>query len=150
MPTAAIGQRMVKSIQMNFLIGGRPRAWKPVKSGDTPLVRSGKLMRSIRYIAGDKKVTIRAGEGLPYATIHQFGGTFQIPVTEKSRSFFWAKWYETGDDFWKWCALTKQTQFTVTIDARPYMLFQLTDILFIKQAVGSAILITAGGEEIPI
>lgn len=52
-----------------------------------------------------------------YAPIHEDGGTIQI--TPKMRKFFWAMFAKTGDEGWKWMALTKKT--VITIPARPYM-----------------------------
>lgn len=53
-------------------------------------------------------------EEIPYARVHDLGGTFTI--TSKQRGFFWYKYISTGQEFWKWLALAK----TYTIPARPY------------------------------
>jgi phage gpG-like protein len=50
-----------------------------------------------------------------YGAVHEYGGTFTI--TPRQRRFFWAKFYETGDDLWKALALSVQ----YTIPARPYL-----------------------------
>ena len=50
-----------------------------------------------------------------YAAVHEYGGTFII--TEPQRSFFWAKWYQTGEIMWKALALKA----TYTIPPRPYL-----------------------------
>jgi phage gpG-like protein len=79
---------------------------------------------------------IGVGDDLNYAAIHEFGGTIEIPVTEKMRGFFWAKYYEAGggsEDFetaqgattaahWKGLALgaQKHSSFTIEMPARPY------------------------------
>lgn len=127
-----VGRYMVRSVQKNFERGGRP-AWAPVKSGETPLVASGKLYRSVKYMVGKNEVVILAGEGLPYARIHHFGGVTHPVITRKSRAFFWAMWFETKDVKWKYMAL-KQVGSTmnVKIPARPYMLIQPEDVEFIK------------------
>lgn len=57
---------------------------------------------------------------VPYAGIHEYGGSFSIPVTERMRRFFWAMYYKTGEDKWRGMALTKKTSFKITIRPRPY------------------------------
>ena len=58
------------------------------------------------------------GSSLPYASVHEFGAS--IKITDKMRSFFWAKWYESNEqnELWKNLALTKKTH--ITIKPRPY------------------------------
>lgn len=51
-----------------------------------------------------------------YAAIQNFGG--RIPVTGKMKSYFWAKYKETGDSKYKYMALTKKTHFV--IEAKHY------------------------------
>lgn len=46
-----------------------------------------------------------------YAYIQNFGG--RIPVTGKMKSYFWAKYKETGDVKYKYMALTKKTHFII-------------------------------------
>jgi phage gpG-like protein len=79
-------------------------------------------------------VGIRASE-IPYAELHQQGG--KIPVTDKMRKFFWAKYYQHASpvgrtrgkrsvsisqeaDFWKAMALKKKNS-TITIPKRQFM-----------------------------
>lgn len=62
---------------------------------------------TVKLVAGNKD--------LLYACVHEYGGTFTI--TEKQRKFFWAKWYESGNEMWKALALST----TYTIPARPYL-----------------------------
>lgn len=68
------------SIHQNFTKGGRPTKWAPLKKTGKPshLRQSGALENSVRYFVQQDGNTIRgierAGEGLPYARIHQFGG----------------------------------------------------------------------------
>lgn len=69
-----IGNELVRSAHRRFLASRGPNgaAWKATKAGNKPLIRTGALMRSIRYDVARRKVTI--GSPLPYAAIHQFGG----------------------------------------------------------------------------
>lgn len=56
-----------------------------------------------------------------YAAAHEYGATIIVPVTARSRRFFWYMYLSTGEDKWKAMALTKKTQFVVEIKARPYV-----------------------------
>ena len=55
-----------------------------------------------------------------YAAIHEYGGSINVPVTAKSRKFFWYMFISTGDPKWKYMALSDKDHFVVTIPARPY------------------------------
>lgn len=58
---------------------------------------------------------------MPYAAIHEYGGVIDVPVTEKSRGFFFWKHRITGDEKWLAMALSKKDIFKVHIPARPYL-----------------------------
>lgn len=75
------GERMKRSIEANFQAGGRPAPWPPSKkaSGRT-LIESSRLKNSIAYVASDQGMVI--GTNVPYAAIHQFGGTIR-PINVK-------------------------------------------------------------------
>lgn len=155
-----VGQHMVTSVRMNFISGGRPIKWKPLAGGDTrtPLRATGALARSVRYLMeNDFTVVIEAGRGVkskkgyPYAGVHQFGaGPFNVPITKKSRKYFWFMFFRTGDEKWKYMALTPKQQFSVTIPARPYMVFQQSDIEFIRKNLITAIIVNAQRETINV
>lgn len=51
------------------------------------------------------------GSDSVYAEIHNNGGV--IPITKKSRKFFWAMFKETGETKWKAMALTKKQAFKI-------------------------------------
>ena len=102
-----IGQIVRDSCRENFRVGGRPQKWTPLadstllrliggkkasrtKSGRTKvgavrkladkktLIDSGRLFRSITYVAGkdivDIGTGIKSGTDVEYAALHQFGG----------------------------------------------------------------------------
>ena len=67
-----------------------------------------------KYTAGNsqnKSVSAKVIVGIAnhnhYAKIHNEGG--KILITPKMRRFFWAKFKETGKEYWKGLALTKNT-----------------------------------------
>ncbi len=98
---------------------------------------TGNLVDSIKIISRSQNsvnVGIRASE-IPYAELHQQGG--KIPVTDKMRKFFWAKYYQHASpvgrtrgkrsasisqeaDFWKAMALKRKNSI-ITIPKRQFM-----------------------------
>ena len=98
---------------------------------------TGNLVDSIKIISRNQNsvnVGIRASE-IPYAELHQQGG--KIPITDKMRKFFWAKYYQYASpvgrtrgkrsasisqeaDFWKAMALKRKNS-TITIPKRQFM-----------------------------
>jgi phage gpG-like protein len=123
------GAYMVKSIQDNFDESGRPK-WKPTKWGNKPLKgNTGALYDSGKYSVSGTEVTVSWGAGLPiYPWVQQFGA--EIKVTEQMKKFFWAKYFNSGEEFWKFMAL-KKVGSTITIPPRPYVMFQDADIDYI-------------------
>lgn len=91
---------------------GRP--WKPAKyhnSRGSLMVRSGALQSTIRAVkVSPDEVIIRAGsDKVPYARIHNEGGTIKQKPTAKQRRFFWAQSRNaTGADIWKNAARAKE------------------------------------------
>lgn len=102
-------------------------------------IRSGRLSRSLldgfsfsgglggaregirRIIKKPGGLDAEYGSKVPYARIHEKSGTTHPSVTAKSRRFFWAMWYQTGIDMWKYMALSPKKSFTVKIPARPFL-----------------------------
>jgi phage gpG-like protein len=122
-----ISTRFIESIHMGFEIGGNP-SWLPTKRGNKPLIGSGRLMNSVEESSrGENFIEWEMGAGLPYARIQQQGGVIpehSIPITAKMRRFFWAMYYQSGDEKWKFMALIKQGGSvyipTIIIDSRRY------------------------------
>lgn len=107
-------------------------AWRFSQSGLPHDVNTG--MRRKQLISGEgtkesiRQVTVTGGkiEGtigskVPYAEIHEKGGTTHPTITPKSRGYFWHVYMETGDDKWKAMALTKKDAFNVVLKPRPYL-----------------------------
>lgn len=67
------------------------------------------------------RVEVVAGEGLPYAEIHNTGGIITIKVTDKMRRYFWYMFKSTQSAQWKWMALTKKETLTIRIPQRQYI-----------------------------
>lgn len=67
---------------------------------------------------------------VPYARIHEKGGSFTVPTTEKMVAYFWARYYETEQSRYKNLALAAKAKkrFNITIPARPYVRPALRDV----------------------
>ena len=135
------------------LTGGKVHKWpktkrqasvsKKAESNYGPLLSERKaLMKSIRYVPQDARV--RVFTDLPYAAIHNFGGTINIhpTVTPKMRRFAWAMYHKTkGEDkndfnVWKALALTKKEKLDITVKI-PQRLF-LNDSPEVREAIEKA------------
>jgi len=80
------------------------------------------LMGSIHTIYIDKK-TITIGTDIPYAKIHNEGGTINanIPVSKKMKKYFWYKFYATGNPKFKAAALSKQVIVNTEMPQRQFI-----------------------------
>jgi phage gpG-like protein len=134
-----VAELMLASVQKNFDVGGRPRSWLPTRAGNSPLRgATGKLFSSIRASSGSNWAEVGTTGGLPYTRIHQFGG--HVKVSDESRKFFWAMFFQTKDPKWKYMAIQKKSK--MRIDKRPYMMLQKEDIEQIKEMVRRSIRLT--------
>ena len=119
-----VGVVIVRETKGNFKRGGFfGDKWKP-RSNDSPrnsgrgvLVDSGVLRRSIR--AEVRRSTITVLSDVPYASIHNNGGTIHQKVTKKQRKFFFAKHKETGRENFKRAALAERL--TIKIPKRQFL-----------------------------
>jgi phage gpG-like protein len=100
------------------------------------LVKNNTLIDSFSISESSIKM-VKLSSSAAHAKIHNEGGILNIPITKKSRLFFWAKYKETGNSMYKGMALTKKIHFTVTIPKRQFMgesiyFNNLIDTKFIK------------------
>lgn len=84
------------------------------------LIKSAFLMNSIQVFSASKK-RIVFGSDAEYAAIHNEGGVVKIPITTKSRKYFWVMFKVTGNSMWKAMALTKKQAITITIPKRQFI-----------------------------
>lgn len=98
------------------------------------------LFSSIKYVPGDYRVTV--SNDLPYAAIHNQGGTVSPTVTPRMRRFAWYMYYKaSGKDskgqrgkkkataqsaspqaeFWRNLALTRKQKLSVKIPRRQFL-----------------------------
>lgn len=96
--------------------------WKPRKSSiNYNLLRvTNNLFNSIN-VASSTKDRIVFEADAPYAEIHNNGGVLNIPITTRSRKYFWFMYMETGKGMWKAMALTKKDRLTVNMEKRQFM-----------------------------
>lgn len=92
------------------------RRKSPIRGDGHILVASGDLRKSIRSRSDESSITFYSD--LAYAGIHNEGG--EIKVTAKMKRFFWHKYYETKDEFWKAMALMKEGK-TIKIPRRQFL-----------------------------
>lgn len=92
------------------------RRKSPIRGDGHILVASGDLRKSIRSRSDESSITFYSD--LAYAGIHNEGG--EIKVTAKMKRFFWHKYYETKDEFWKAMALMKVGK-TIKIPRRQFL-----------------------------
>lgn len=85
-----------------------------VKIRDVGLIDTGNYRADVRSDKGVGEAVV--GTNTVYGPIHEFGGN--IPITAKSRRYFWARFRETGDGKWKGLALTRKSH--ITVRARPH------------------------------
>jgi phage gpG-like protein len=92
------------------------------KPGRSILVgkQSGRLRRSIRELRTSQS-KVEVGSSLDYAKIHNDGGVIRVPVTDRSRRFFWAQYYRTNDPRWRGMALSKKSAFMIRIPKRQFI-----------------------------
>lgn len=135
---------MLDSVRKTFGVGGRPLTWKALIGGEVSnLFGSGGLLQSLEMTSGIDFAEVSTD--LPHAKWMQWGS--HPLVTERSKKFFWMKYIQTGQDFWKGMAL-KHVGTRLNIPPRPFMLFQEEDIETIKSFFGEGLVkfITADQE----
>lgn len=92
------------------------------ESSNKILNQSSALKNSIKIeSASPELIKIVAGQGIPYAAIHNNGGTINVKVTPKMRKYFWAMWYKTNKVFWKNMAMTKKNVLVIKIPKRQFI-----------------------------
>jgi phage gpG-like protein len=109
--------------------------WEATREGEPSNLggREGKIAQSISKTSDADSATLYS----MYA-IHQRGGLMM--VTEKMRSFFWAKWYETNEEKWKWMALNRGG--VMKFPVRTYLTFLPTLLEYAKREVRMAAITT--------
>jgi phage gpG-like protein len=91
-----------------------------VDPGRKILIKSAFLSNSIQVFNANKE-RIVFGSDAEYAEIHNNGGVVSIPITAKSRKYFWFMYMETNNSMWKALALTKKESITITIPKRQFI-----------------------------
>jgi len=105
--------------------------WPPRRDG-SPATLAG-IANTLQKTSDSRSATVSAMN-----TIHQRGGPMRI--TDRMRSFFWAKWYETQDPRFKWMALTRSGMLSFPV--RTYLTFREGIIDDIKDILGQEILVS--------
>ena len=85
-----IADIMFRSVQENFLAGGRPNQWAPLQPFGEPshLMQSGEMFQNIQLKWDATSATVYLDTSrVPYAAIHNFGGTIKHPGSDKFQAF---------------------------------------------------------------
>jgi phage gpG-like protein len=132
------------SVDLNFAEGGRPK-WELRKTSPTrfynehPLLRrTGNLLGSIKGRSDTNSATV--GTNKVYAWAMDQGARLNIPITNRSRRFFWMMWFRTNDSIWKYMAISKSGVFKAIVPPRQFMMFQNEDIEKILDIIGKGII----------
>lgn len=89
-------------------------------NGRALLVKNSTLIDSFSISESSTK-RVKLSSSAAHAKIHNEGGVLNIPITKKSKAFFWYKYKQTGNTMYKAMALTKKTHLTVKIPKRQFM-----------------------------
>lgn len=129
-----IAETAVEYFKESFTIKGWngtpwPQAKEPPTNGSL-MVRSAALVSSIRpRVVTAKEVIISAGSPrVPYAKIHNQGGTIKQVPTAKQRRFFWAMEYknnpnakdDTPRELGRWGKMAQAKELSITIPQRKF------------------------------
>lgn len=112
-----IGLLVYASIEQNFIEGGRLVKWPPLARTGEPshLYKSGALLESLTMESGEDFARVYVDTNLiPYAAIHNFGGTIVF----------------------------KTKGYSIQMPQRQYMMFQEEDKTAILKTLGGAVFIT--------
>lgn len=90
------------------------------REGGAILVQTGNLRDSTR-IASATMQKVEISNEAPYAKVHNNGGIISVPVTEKSRKFFWLMYKSTNNIKWKYMALTKKKRMSFEMPKRQFI-----------------------------
>lgn len=132
-----IGMTAVSDFMISSGRGGKGegRMTAPVNPNKLTM-RSGELAKSVMGTQGIsakntggvphhiRKITVKGsivdgmiGTDLKYGAVHEDGG--EIPITKRSRGYFFAMYKKTQNPMWLYMAITKKNSFTMK--ARPYL-----------------------------
>lgn len=133
-----IADVMFRSVQQNFIAGGRPDQWAPLMplGQSSHLYRTGNLFESLQLAWDKSSATVFIDTArIPYAAILNFGGIIKHPGSSKFQAF----------DLGGKMIYTHGTKaHDIPIPARPFMVFQEEDKEQILQTLSNAIFLTNG------
>lgn len=145
--TEEVGKLMLDSVRRNFVEGGRPNKWQPLRSGEPSfLFQSGNLLQSIQMTSGEEgyKYWAEVGTtgGLPYAEIQNYGGVIQHPGSTKAP----IPMMINGELTFRWM----KDPFSINIPQREYMNLTEEDIAeIVSLAAGKIVtILNEKGEKI--
>lgn len=137
-------ENAIKASVMETLVTGGRQRWQPLQPNVFGRTQAfyppNRLAMSVVSRSGEDFAEVSAGAGLRYAMAQHQGSVNAIPITMKSRKFFWVMFHRTGDPKWKNMALSSKDRFIIRIPPRPFVMFQMEDIENIIKLIGDGII----------
>jgi phage gpG-like protein len=113
-----------RSFEKQGFMDSNFQAWPERKNDTRPggalLQQTGHLRDSTQITEATMKRIIIANDA-PYAKIHNEGGIMKIRVTKKMRKYFWFMYKATGQEKWKYMALTTKSSFMFRMPKRQFI-----------------------------
>lgn len=101
-------------------VGFEPWAKRNDQLSYKVLQKTAYLKNSIQvFDSNSQRITF--GSDAEYAQIHNNGGRVTIPVTNRSRKYFWFMYKVTGNSKWRAMAMTRKQQFTFIMPKRQFI-----------------------------
>jgi len=128
-----IADIMYRSVQENFISGGRPNQWEPLAHLGLPshLYQSGRMFENIQFSWSDTQAMVYIDTNrVPYARMNNDGGVIKHPGSKKFQAF-------QGADGMVFTHGTKAHD--IPIPQRRFMMFQEEDKEKILQELSTAV-----------
>lgn len=111
--------------------------WQPVKNmvpQGSLMLRTALLRRSLTFRASGN--TVRVSSAVPYASLHNEGGTVSVPVTERMRRYFFYMYKLTKNERFLAMALSRKQSFSMRIPRRQFTGIQKSTRIRIQKIIG--------------
>lgn len=83
-----VSEMMIERVRRNFIEGGRVSPWTPKRDGSAShLIETGRLFNCLENTWDETFAKVSTTGGLPYAAVHQYGGSVHHPGSDKPQAF---------------------------------------------------------------
>lgn len=111
--------------------------WQNVKNfvpQGSLMLRTALLRRSLTFRASGN--TVRVSSAVPYASIHNEGGTVSVPVTDRMRRYFFYQYKLTKNARFLAMALSRKQSFRIRIPQRQFTGIQKSTRIRVQKIIG--------------